>query len=120
MIAELYTRVWANPRFHQAAQRAEMAWLKQELGVESDVTISPEEANKLLRAAAILACSSEPSHRATAFRTATCLYDLIGKNELPLDQVLRVVLNRLGNFPSFATRQDVNDAQRLLPLTLSC
>jgi hypothetical protein len=47
------------------------------------------------------------------------LNDLIAKDALPLDQALRVVLSRLGNFPSFGTRSDVDAAQRFLPLSLA-
>jgi hypothetical protein len=118
MITELTVRVWANPRFREASQRTEIAWLKHELGVESEIVISAEEATKLIRAAAILACSEEQQHREAAFRTATCLYDLIPKNTLPLEQALRVILARLGNFPSLETRSDVASAQGLLPLSL--
>ena len=118
VIEELSNRVWANTKFHEAAQRTEIAWLKQELDVENDNTITPSDANKLIRAAAILACSDDFAHRKSAFRTATCLYDLIAKDTLPVDQAVRVVLARLGNFPSLATRSDVQSAQRLLPLSL--
>ncbi len=48
-----------------------------------------------------------------------CLYDLVAKETLPLDQALRVVLARLGNFPSFATRSDVDSARAFLPLSLA-
>lgn len=118
MITELANRVWTNPRFHEAARRMELAWLKQELGVASDIVITHDEANKLIRAAAILACSNQQSHREAAFQAATRLYDLIGKDQLPLDQAVRVVLARLGNFPSFATRRDIDAAQSLMPLSL--
>jgi hypothetical protein len=119
MISELSDKVWANPHFHEAAGRAEVAWLKRELGIDERFAISTDEANKLIRAAAILACSEHQLHREAAFRAATCLYDLVAKEALPLDQALRVVLARLGNFPSFATRDDVNAAQSSLPLSLA-
>jgi hypothetical protein len=73
MIEELSNRVWSNPKFHEAAQRAEIAWLKHELGVHDDNIVTPSDANKLIQAAAILACSEHQSHREAAFRTATCL-----------------------------------------------
>lgn len=71
MISELSDKIWENPRFHEAARRAEMAWLKQELGVETDLAIATNDANKLIRAAAILACSEHQAHREAAFRAAT-------------------------------------------------
>ena len=119
MISELSNRVWANPKFHEAAHRTETAWLQHELGVETEIDISESEANKLIRAAAILACSDEQPHREAAFRTATCLYDLFAKSSLPLDQALRVILARLGNFPSLQTRENVKTALPLLPLSLA-
>jgi hypothetical protein len=82
MITELADRVWANQKFHEASQRTEIAWLQRELRVESDAAITVDEANKLIRAAAILACSERQPHREAAFRTATCLYDLIGRETL--------------------------------------
>jgi hypothetical protein len=114
MIEELSDHVWKNPKLHVTAKRAQMAWLKRELGMDDDSGLTVEDATKLVRAAAILACSESPEHRALAFRSATCVYDLANKAELPLDQALRVVLTRLGNFPSLATREDVNrnEAQR--------
>lgn len=117
MIQELTLRVWDNPKFHEAAERVELVWLQHELGVEAG-TIQLDEAARLVRAAAILACSEEQSHRNAAFRTATCVYELTDKNAIPIDQALRVVLARLGNFPSFATRAGVDAAQSALPLSL--
>lgn len=120
MITELSTQVWANSNFHAALRRAELAWLKRELGAADATSAFPaEEATKLIRAAAILACSQDQGHREAAFRAATCVYDLADKETLPLDQALRVVLARLGNFPSFETRADVSAAMGALPLSLA-
>lgn len=119
MIAELSDQVWSNPKFHETAQRAELAWLKRELGVEDVPHLSIAEANKLIRAAAILACSEQQGRREAAFRAATCVYDLVDKEALPVDQALRVVLARLGNFPSFQTRADVATAMADLPFSLA-
>ncbi|WP_284424119.1 DEAD/DEAH box helicase [Bradyrhizobium sp. SSBR45G] len=99
-------------------QLVEVAWLKRELGVTSGEGVPLERAQKLIRAAAILAGSNQQVHRETAFRVATCVYELIGCDELPMDQALRVVLSRLGNFPSFATRSDVDAALPHLPFSL--
>jgi hypothetical protein len=118
MIAELSTRVWESPHFHEAVQLVEVAWLKRELGVTAGEGVPLEKAEKIIRAAAILACSDQQSHRETAFRAATCVYDLVGSAELPMDQALRVVLSRLGNFPSFATKADVDAALPHLPFSL--
>jgi len=118
MIAELVERVWESPRFHEAVQLVEVAWLKRELGVTDHDDVPIGEARKIIRAAAILACSDTQLHRETAFRAATCVYDLIGTDELPMDQALRVVLSRLGNFPSLATKHDVEAALPALPFSL--
>lgn len=115
---ELIEKVWSNANFHEASRRIELAWLRKELGAK-EIIVTAEEASKLVRAAAILACSSDQRHRKAAFRVATCTYELFGASTLPLDQALRVVLARLGNFPSFSTRSEVAHAQASLPLTLA-
>lgn len=98
--------------------KLERAWLRHELKVTADKEISLEEINKLVCAAAILACSGDQSHRRAAFRTATCAYELSGSEDLPLNGALRVVLTRLGNFPSLGTRKDVDGFQSALPVAL--
>ncbi|MBX9802040.1 MAG: DEAD/DEAH box helicase [Caulobacteraceae bacterium] len=119
MIQELSEKVWDNPRFHEAAQRIELAWLTKELGIEPSVAEDLSDATRLMRAAAILACSETGDHRRAAFRVATCAYELFGAQTVPLDQALRVVLTRLGNFPSIGTREDVETSQASLPLSLA-
>lgn len=119
MIQELSDRVWANEAFQAAAQQIELASLRRELGVTGDAAIEIDSVSKLMRAAAILACSDVQQHRRTAFRVATSAYEMFGTEILPLDQALRVILARLGNFPSFGTRDLVNKAQLYLPLTLA-
>ncbi len=118
MIQELSEKVWANSNFHEAIRRVELAWLRKEFGVATEASISLEDANKLIRAAAILACSDRQEHRMAAFRAATCTFEIFGTTDLPLDQALRVVLARLGNFASFSTRSEVENAQSSLPLAL--
>jgi hypothetical protein len=118
MIADLSARVWESPQFHEAVQLIEVAWLKRELGVADDENVPLDKAKKIIRASAILASSDQQIHRETAFRAATCVYDLVGTAELPMDQALRVVLSRLGNFPSFATKPDVDAALPALPFSL--
>lgn len=119
MIQELSDKVWNNPEFQAAASRITLTWLRRELGLVDDLELKSDDGNRLIRAAAILACSADQEHRRTAFRIATCAYELFGSIALPMDQGLRVVLARLGNFPSFSTREDVNIALPSLPLTLA-
>lgn len=118
MMQELADKVWGNPGFHDAAHRIELAWLTKEIGGVDDVTADITDATRLMRSAAILACSETADHRRAAFRVATCAYDLFGTEQVPLDQALRVVLTRLGNFPSIGTRADVESAQPSLPFAL--
>ncbi|RWP78759.1 MAG: DEAD/DEAH box helicase [Mesorhizobium sp.] len=118
MTLELIEKVWSNANFHEASRRIELAWLRKELGAQ-EIIVTAEEASKLIRAAAILSCSSDQLHRKAAFRVATCTYELFGALTLPLDQALRVVLARLGNFPSFSTRSEVAHARPSLPLILA-
>ena len=119
MMQELADQVWNTETFQNAADKIELASLQRELGLDAAEKIEPAEVTKLMQAAAILACSEIQQHRRTAFRIATCAYELFGTESLPLDQALRVVLCRLGNFPSFGTRETVNQAQVFLPLTLA-
>lgn len=118
MIQELADKVWGNPRFHDAAHRIELAWLTKEIGGVDAGPADITDATRLMRSAAILACSETADHRRAAFRVATCAYDLFGTEQVPLDQALRVVLMRLGNFPSIGTRADVESAQPSLPFAL--
>jgi len=115
---ELAEKVWTNPVFQKAMQNVHLAWLQTELGTETN-EVSPDDADKLMRAAAILSCSVNQEHRKAAFRIATCAYELFGTQSLPMDQALRVVLARLGNFPSFSTRKEVETAGKMLPLALA-
>lgn len=115
---ELADKVWANPRFHDAARQVELHWLRKELGSAGTAPAASDGA-RLVRAAAILACSESQEHRRAAFRVATCAYELFGCADVPLNQALRVVLARLGNFPSFGTRVDVAAALADLPLSLA-
>ncbi|WBU31733.1 DEAD/DEAH box helicase [Rhodopseudomonas palustris] len=119
MIQELVEKVWNNPLLQQATQRIETACVARELGLTDLPTLHTPEAAKLMRAAAILACSSHEPHRRAAYRIATFTYEYFGTEQLPLDQALRVVLARLGNFPSLATRNDVNSSFDQLPLSLA-
>ncbi|WP_061029379.1 DEAD/DEAH box helicase, partial [Bradyrhizobium sp. CCH5-F6] len=93
-------------------------WLQVDLGAKTFDGTHPK-ASRLIRAAAILACSNKLEHRRAAYRVATSLYELCGSSELPLDQGLRVVLARLGNFPAFGTRPDVDGALVRLPTALA-
>ncbi|ESX08521.1 hypothetical protein X768_22520 [Mesorhizobium sp. LSJC265A00] len=119
MIQELADKVWDNRGFHDAAHRIELAWLTKEIGGIEDGHADITDATRLMRSAAILACSETADHRRAAFRVATCAYDLFGTGQLPLDQALRMVLTRLGNFPSIGTRADVASARVRLPLVLA-
>lgn len=118
MMQELADKVWGNPKFHDAAHRIELAWLTKEIGGVDNGPADITDATRLMRSAAILACSETADHRRAAFRVATCAYDLFGTEQVPLDQALRVVLMRLGNFPSIGTRADVASAQPSLPFAL--
>lgn len=119
MMQELANKVWGNSGFHDAAHRIELAWLSKEISGIEDIPPDITDATRLMRSAAILACSDTADHRRAAFRVATCAYDLFGTGQVPLDQALRVVLMRLGNFPSIGTRADVESARASLPFALA-
>ncbi len=115
---QLANKVWSNPAFHAAAARLQHGWIARELGVELSDPPTLEEAGRVIRAAAILACSNDPDHRQQAFRSATSAFELFGAQELPLDQAVRVVLARLGNFPAMGTRNAIETARAHLPAPL--
>jgi hypothetical protein len=115
---ELADKVWSNPMLHPLAGRLQRAWIAREIGMPYDDPPRPDEIARLVEAAAILACSETLLHRRLAHRLVTSAFELQGSSSLPLDQAVRVVLTRLGNFPAFATRASIRDAQPLLPLGL--
>ncbi|WP_292083462.1 MULTISPECIES: DEAD/DEAH box helicase [unclassified Brevundimonas] len=114
----LADKVWNNPAFHSAAARLQQGWIAKELGVDPPNPPTLEEAGRVIRASAILACSDDPTHRQQAFRSATSAFELFGADELPLDQAIRVVLARLGNFPAMGTRSAIEKARAHLPAPL--
>ena len=116
---ELADQIWGNSRFHVAAALAHRTWLGRELGKPLDAEVAMEEAVRLMQASAILACSTDPLHRRQAYRSATMTYEVVGAKILPMQQALRVVLARLGNFPALDTREDVGRAAADLPLDLA-
>ncbi|MBN9545441.1 MAG: DEAD/DEAH box helicase [Alphaproteobacteria bacterium] len=118
MNQELPNKVWSNPAFHEAAIAVELAWLRREVHAPLDVD-TELRADKLMQAAAILACSKDAEHRRAAFRIATCSYELFAGSPKPFDQALRVVLTRLGNFPSILTRSAVAESLPRLPWHLA-
>ena len=114
----LADKVWANPAFHDVAERLHQAWLAHDIGLVRDDQPAPEEVIRVVQAAAILACSKNPEHREKAYRSATSAFDLYGATEFPLDQATRVVLARLENFPAMHTRAAILDALPGLPASL--
>lgn len=113
---ELADHIWSNTRFHDAAALAHRTWLARELGQPLAEEVTADDAVRLMQAAAVLACSSNPEHRRQAYRSATMAYEVVGAKTLPMQQALRVVLSRLGNFPALETREDVDSADKDLPL----
>ena len=119
MIQDLADRVWANPRFQRAAKAIEKAWLTSELRLNNSLGISENAAARAISATAILACSSNLEHRIAALRLATYIFEIFEQSDLPFDSALRVVLSRLGNFPSIGTRDSVDQALPTLPWMLA-
>lgn len=116
---ELCDKIWSNPRFHEMVRDIERALLQKDL-LRDDIELSDlKPANKAMQAAAILAASQHSVHRQAAYRLATATFELYGCEQLPLDQALRVVLSRLGNFPAIGTRAEVASALPTLPWGLA-
>jgi hypothetical protein len=115
---ELADKVWSNPAFHEAAGAIRRAWIARDTGNPVDQLPSLKDVAKVVRAAAILACSKSSLHREKAYTAATSAFELFGTDDLPLDQATRVILTRLGNFPAILTRKPVQEAGSILPLRL--
>jgi len=115
---ELVKKVWSNKAFHEAAGRLRRAWIAKDTGNPVDDLPSRPEVAKVVRAAAILACSKSRVHREKAYHSVTSAFELFGTENLPLDQATRVVLTRLGNYPAMFTRKPVREAGNALPLRL--
>jgi hypothetical protein len=88
----------------------------EELKLPNAPMVLEQTAAKAMSSAAILACSDNPQHRVAALRLSTYIYEIFETSNLPFDSALRVVLARLGNFPSFATRAPIESALQTLPL----
>lgn len=119
MIQDLADKIWGNVRFQRAAKAIERAWLTTELKLSNSSKISNSTATRAMSASAVLACSANPDHRIAALRLSTYIFEIFETSPLPFDSALRVVLARLGNFPSMGTRKSVQDALKNLPWTLA-
>jgi replicative superfamily II helicase len=119
MIQDLSDKVWTNPHFQTAATKINRLWLQRELNFLPAETLDEKTAAKAMAAAAILVCSKEIERRRMAHHLAASAFDLLERSDLPLDAMLRVVLTRLGNFPSLATRDAVDSSLTQLPWTLT-
>lgn len=115
---ELADKVWSNRAFHEAAGAIQRAWIARETGHDPDPLPPLATVAKVVRASAILACSSNRDHREKAYRAATSAFEIYGDEQLPLDQATRVVLARLGNFPAILTRASIAGARASMPLRL--
>lgn len=119
MIQDLADKVWANPSFHAAARSIELAWLTKELRVDQIEPVSERTAVSAMEAAAILACAKQLERRKLAHRVATSIFELFAGSNAPFDAALRVVLARLGNFPSIETKDAVQESLSALPWSLA-
>jgi replicative superfamily II helicase len=119
MIQELADKVWKNQNFQSTAKAIEKLWLANELNLRKPRTVNEGSTARAMSAAAILACSNNLQHRIAALRLATYIFEINESSQLPFDSALRVVLTRLGNFPSIGTRTQVESAMKTLPWILA-
>lgn len=94
----LSKRIVSNPDFGRDCAELFAEANRSELGLKSENRIAQARLAKLLQAAAILACSCEDTHRQIANDLAAVAASFVDTSEV--DDVARVVLARLGNFPS--------------------
>lgn len=115
---ELVNKVWGNKKFHNTAKAIERAWLRRELNLSNDL-LDENNAASAMASAAILACSTDTEHREAALRLSTYVYELSHGDNTAFSSALRVVLTRLGNFPSIGMREPIKNALHNLPHILA-
>lgn len=119
MIQDLADLVWDDTRFRRTAKLIERAWLSNELNLAGHTAVSEKAAAQAMSAAAILSCSNNSVHRAAALRLSTYIFESFHESNFPFDSALRVILARLGNFPSIGTRASVKNALAYMPWSLA-
>lgn len=72
--------------------------------------------DRLIQSAGILSLSSDPAARREAFTIATAAFELYGEAMGGLADALRLVMSRLGNFPSLDFRGTLSDQASQLPI----
>ena len=121
MIYELADKVWETPALSAGLLSLEQQWLRAATNAEGEAgpSVDAKQAARLLEAAAIIACSPKSERRLVAYRIATYVHDLFKGQIDGLEPTVRVVLTRLGNFPSLGTSPPVRDALKSLPWQLA-
>ncbi|MBN1691050.1 MAG: DEAD/DEAH box helicase [Dehalococcoidia bacterium] len=100
-IHKLSSRVWNHQQFQKELSNLNFSNVYYSiLGTTPHNMPSEEEALRLIKTAAILADSEAPDHRRAAYRIAIACLNLFPLNFPNLENILHIILGKLGNFPA--------------------
>lgn len=124
MLNKLASLVWSEPKFQQEYANLVKQSIKSSILGESFAS-TPSEGSidaslaRLLESSVILAQSSIIDHREAAYRIAVAAYSLFTTRYETVQNILYVVLSRLGNFPAIKyTLKNPQDIADRIPLSL--
>jgi hypothetical protein len=119
LINTLAANIWSNEHFQDDLVRLRTHWLQNELRFDVPAPLTEPILVRLIRAAAILACSPVPQHVEAAYRIATSTFDLQYQDYPGIRAAAEVVLARMGNFPGLAFLSSVPGNPVRLPFPLA-
>ncbi len=117
MIEQLIADIRGERRFHDDYAALVTTRMSQTLN-RSGRFAAPENGlvDRLVQSAGLLSLSENPQARREAFTIATAAFELYGEALGGLADILRLVLSRLGNFPSLDFRDELRDRESSLPM----
>ncbi len=116
MIEELIAEIRGEMRFHEDYSTLLATRMSQTLNRGGPLA-APENGllDRLVQSAGLLSLSTDPQARREAFTIATAAFELYGGALGGLADMLRLVMSRLGNFPSLDFRHELKERQSNLP-----
>lgn len=119
MIEELAWRIWGHQEFHDDYKLILSAAIKKLLDLTLASNIERKITKRLLQCATTFSSSTEPKFREAAYKIAISTW-ILNKNEYDgLQDVITLILSRLGNFPSIKLIENqTKNKSSLSPLPL--
>lgn len=117
MIEQLIADIRGEQHFHDDYAALVTTRMSQMLN-RSGRFAAPESGlvDRLVQSAGLLSLSENPQARREAFTIATAAFELYGEALGGLADILRLVLSRLGNFPSLDFREELRGRESNLPV----